>query len=79
MSAEKKLPLEMFVIQKVREKREAAGMSQAALAFRMEVSPGFIGRVESPRQPHKYNISHVNQLAIIFKCSPRDFFPEYPL
>jgi len=27
----------------------------------------------------KYNLIHLNELAKLFKCSPRDFLPEKPL
>ena len=64
------------MIQLVKEKREKAGLSQAELAFRLDVAPGFIGMVESPRYPQKYNIDHISELAKIFDCSPKDFIPD---
>ncbi|HEY1018624.1 MAG TPA: helix-turn-helix transcriptional regulator [Sediminibacterium sp.] len=54
------------------------GMSQADLAFKLGVSYGFIGQVESKKFPSKYNIDHLDKLAFIFKCSPKDFLPEKP-
>lgn len=74
-----KSDIELFVISKARALREKANLSQSELAFRLNVSNGFIGQVESPRSGSKYSLDHINQLAIIFDCSPKDFLPELPL
>ena len=79
MSSTLKSDIESFVINKVREKRIAASLSQSELAGELGVSNGFIGQVESPRHPAKYNLNHINSLALIFKCSPKDFLPETTL
>jgi len=68
--------IEKYVIEKVKEKRVAAKISQAALAQLLDVSEGFIGNIENPNYRDKYNIRHLNELAKIFKCSPREFLPE---
>jgi transcriptional regulator with XRE-family HTH domain len=78
MSISRKTEIESFVINKVREKREQAKLSQSELAGYLEVSNGFIGQAESPNYPTKYNLNHLNKLAIIFKCSLKDFMPEQP-
>ena len=54
-------------------------MSQSELAFRLGVSEGFIGQVESAKYSAKYNLNHVDKLAEIFKCSPQDFMPSRPV
>lgn len=54
-------------------------MSQSELATRLEVFNGFIGQVESSKYPTKYNLNHLNQIAMIFNCSVKDFMPESPL
>lgn len=64
---------------KVKEKRIANNLSQAALAYELEMSPGFIGQIESPRYSAKYNVQHLNALARILNCSPKDFLPEKPI
>jgi transcriptional regulator with XRE-family HTH domain len=64
------------VIEKVKEMREEKNLSQADLAFELGVSVGFIGQVESPRYAAHYNLKHLNDLAKILKCSPRDFLPK---
>lgn len=75
----KEAEIEKYVIDQVRDKRIKSKLSQAALAQLMEVSEGFIGNVENPNYPEKYNLRHLNELAKIFKCSPKDFMPDRPL
>lgn len=71
--------IEQFVINKVKEKRIKLKISQAQLAHLLDVSEGFVGNVESPNYRAKYNLNHLNKLADIFNCSPRDFLPKVPL
>ena len=78
MPASVKSEIEAFVINKVREKREEQNISQSELATYLEVSNGFIGQAESPNYPTKYNLNHLNKLAIILKCSVKDFMPDKP-
>jgi transcriptional regulator with XRE-family HTH domain len=68
--------IDKYVISKVRELREEKGWSQKELSIRMDFSEGFVGHVENPKRRDKYNLVHVNMLAKIFKCSPREFLPE---
>ena len=68
--------IEQFVIDRVRDIRQEKGISQAELAGRIDVSRGFIGAVENPRQRAKYNLSVLNEIAKVFDCSIRVFFPE---
>ena len=68
--------IEKFVIEKVKEKRRKLNLSQAQLAYQLEVSEGFIGNIERVTHRAKYSIHHLNELAKIFKCSPRDFLPK---
>ncbi len=71
--------IDRFIIQKVKELRIAHGMTQITLSQKLNMSDSFIGHVESPKRRDKYNLKHINALAKIFKCSPRDFLPEKPL
>lgn len=41
----------------------------------LDVSFGFIGNIENPKYSAKYNLNHINKLAFIFECSPKDFLP----
>jgi transcriptional regulator with XRE-family HTH domain len=72
-------PIEQYVIDIVREKRKERKWSQKELAYRLDVSIGFIGDVENPNYRAKYNLNHINELANVFECSPKDFLPEKPL
>ncbi len=72
-------PIEQYVIDKVKERRLALGISQKELAFLLELSEGYIGLVESPRTDDKYSLKRLNDLARVLNCSPRDFLPEEPL
>lgn len=74
-----KSPIELYIINSVRSMREKAGMSQKELSLRLEFSEGFVGHIENPKRRDKYNIRHLNELAKIFNCSPREFWPEKPL
>ena len=71
-----KSKFELYVIGKVKQRRQELGISQQQLAYRMDLSIGFIGKIESPKYPSKWNLDHLNKLADILKCSPKDFLPE---
>lgn len=68
--------IEQYVINIVRQKREETGFTQADLAEVLNVSPGFIGKVESSKYTSKYNLNHINILSRFFKCSPQSFLPR---
>ena len=74
-----KSEIDLYVINKVKEYRLNADISQAKLANELDKSLSFIGAIESPRYRAKYNIQHLNQLAKLFGCSIKDFFPELPM
>jgi transcriptional regulator with XRE-family HTH domain len=74
-----KSKIDLYVISKVREKRLEKGISQVDLANELDVSVGFIGKIESPNYSTHYNIRHLNLLALILECSPKDFFPDKPI
>ncbi|MCO5238330.1 MAG: helix-turn-helix domain-containing protein [Chitinophagaceae bacterium] len=75
----KEAKIEKYVINKVKQRRTDLGISQAELAHLLDVSEGFIGNIENPNYPEKYNLRHLNDLAKILKCSPKDFLPDKPL
>lgn len=72
----KKTDIELFVINKVREKRLECDMAQEDIARILDTARGFIGQVESPNYSAKYNLNHLQKLATEFGCSIREFFPE---
>jgi len=67
--------IEEFVIQKVKAMRMERKWSQVELADYMNLSPSFIADIENP----KHNLNHLNVLAKVFSCSPKDFLPNAPL
>lgn len=71
--------IEQFVIDKVRELRIKAGISQVNLSIEIGLSSKFVGNVESNKTPDKYNLNHLNKIADILNCSIKDFFPDHPL
>ena len=72
-------PIEQYVINAVRGKREKAGITQATLSHILGVSAGFIGKVESTKYPSKYNLNHINKLSRHFGCNPQSFLPRKAL
>lgn len=49
------------------------------LSQKLGLSSSFVSHVESPKRRAKYNINHLNELAKIFECSPKDFWPDKAL
>ena len=74
-----KSEIHLYVIEQVRKKRFECNMSQADMAYKLGVSLGFVGQIESLNYTAKYNIEHINKLAQIFACSVKDFFPDKAL
>jgi transcriptional regulator with XRE-family HTH domain len=74
-----KSKIDIYVINKVRERRIELNMSQADLAYELDMSVGFIGKIESNNYRSHYNLNHINELAKILKCSPQDFIPKKPI
>jgi transcriptional regulator with XRE-family HTH domain len=71
--------IENYIIQKVKSIRKEKGLTQEQLSLKLDKGVGFIGDIESPSKKAKYNIKHLNEIAKIFKCSPKEFWPEKPL
>lgn len=71
--------IERYVISRVREIREAKDVTQEELSLAIGKNIGFISQIEAPSKKAKYNIIHLNLIAIALECSPKDFWPEYPI
>lgn len=71
--------IDSYIISVVKKLRTDLGYTQEDIAIHLNVSTGYIGHVESPKFRAKYNIEQLNELAKLFKCSPKDFMPEKPL
>jgi transcriptional regulator with XRE-family HTH domain len=79
MKKKAKTDFELYVIGKVRERRMILKQSQDDLAMHLDTDRSFIGQVESPNNPAKYNLNHLNILARELNCSPKDFLPDNPI
>jgi len=74
-----KTAFELAVIAAVRDKRLEKGLSQEDLALILDTDRSFIGQVESHSNPAKYNLNHLNKIALEWGCSPREFLPFEPM
>jgi len=74
-----KTKIDWLIVTKVKDMRHARNLEQDDIAIHLNVSSGFIGQIESPNFRAKYNTQHLNELAKLFKCSPKDFWPEKPI
>ena len=68
--------IDQYIVNQVRKIRLTKGLTQEDIAVHLDLSTGFIGHIESPSYRAKYNAQHLNELAKLFKCSPKDFWPE---
>ncbi len=71
--------IEKYVISKVKEIRETKKITQEDLSLSIGKNIGFISQIEAPSKKAKYNIVHLNLIAKVLNCSPKDFWPEKPL
>lgn len=71
--------IERFVIKRVKEIRENKNFTQVSLSLALGKSTTFISDIEAPSKKAKYNIKHLNEIARILNCSPKDFLPNNPL
>jgi len=71
--------IEKYIIAKVKELREKKGYSQVSLSLALGKSTTFISDIEAPSKKAKYNVKHLNEIAKVLDCSPKDFWPEKSL
>ena len=68
--------IEKHIIEKVKLMRKERGLSQLELSQKLDLNDSFISHVESTSKRAKYNINHLNQIAKILNCSPKEFWPD---
>lgn len=68
--------IEYYVINKVKELRLLNNLSQADLAYKINLSPGFIGKIESFKYGSKYNLNHINEISKALNISPKELIPD---
>lgn len=71
--------IEKFVIARIKEIRESKGITQEELSLSIGKNIGFISQIEAPSKKAKYNVIHLNLIAIALGCSIKDFFPDEPI
>ena len=79
MAKVSKTNFEITIIEKVKEIRISNGLSQYDISVMLGTSSSFIGQVEIPTHPSKYNLNHLNKLAFELNCSLSDFIPDKPI
>ena len=71
--------LDFYLIERIRELRLKAKLSQVMLAHKLGVSEGYIGNIENLKQPAKYNIRMLSRIAVALQLeSYMDLFPTKP-
>lgn len=71
--------IERFIILRVKEIREEKKITQEQLSLAIGKNITFISQIEAPSKKAKYNIIHLNLIAKVLECSPKDFWPDEPL
>ena len=71
--------IERYIILRVKELREEKNITQEQLSLAIGRNITFISQIEAPSKKAKYNIIHLNLIAKVLECSPKDFWPENPL
>lgn len=72
-----KTPIERYIINAVKEQREKKKYTQEGLSFALNLNHAFVSNRENGSKI--YNANHLNRIAEILKCSPKDFWPDKPL
>lgn len=72
-----KTPIELYIIGSVKQRREEQGFTQEALSFALNFNHAFVSNRENGTKT--YNSNHLNKIAKILKCSPKDFWPNEPI
>lgn len=70
-----KTAIELYVIEKVKELREARKVGQKKLSSELKLSVSYVGRAENIHSNTKYNFNHVNEIARYFNVPFAYFFP----
>jgi transcriptional regulator with XRE-family HTH domain len=68
--------LDYLLIMRIKELRDHHNLSQVQLSHKMNLSSGFVGKVELLTAPDKYSIRHLKLLANVFEVkSIGELFP----
>lgn len=75
-------PIDKYIIDKVRKIRLEKKISQETIAIELGFeSNAYISAIESMSSDRDecYNSKHLNQIAKLLKCSPKEFWPDEPI
>ncbi|MCM1031284.1 MAG: helix-turn-helix transcriptional regulator [Oscillibacter sp.] len=72
-----KSEIDKYVTQAIRKRRKELGISQEALSYLIGRTGTCVANIENGTR--KYNVTHLNLIAIALKCSIKDFFPDKPI
>lgn len=72
-----KSEIDKYVTQAIRKRRKELGISQEALSYLIGRTGTCIANIENGTR--RYNVTHLNLIAIALKCSIKDFFPDKPI
>lgn len=70
-----KKPLDVFVMQKVKEFRLRHNLLASDIADVIGTSVNFVNNVETPTSPDKYNLYHFVKIVCLFQCDPSELLP----
>lgn len=72
----KKSGFELEIVKLVLQKRRDNNLTQENVASCLNVTPGYIGQIESLNEPSMYTHDQLNLLAKEMECSPKEFYPK---
>lgn len=70
------MAIEQYIVNYVHKLRLEKKLSQKEIGDILGVDQSFIAKVEKVSDPAKYNVNHINMLAVHFRISPKDFMPS---
>ncbi len=73
-----KSQIEIYTMQKVKERRLQLEISQRYLADYLNIHHSYVSLVEDMDSDAAYNLDHLNEIAIVLECSVKDFIPDKP-
>ena len=76
MKSKGKSKIQLFVSQKVRELRENNALTQEQFGEKINRSRSFVANRENLYTKQAFNIDILNDIAKVFKISPKYFMPE---
>lgn len=70
-----KTEIELYVINKVKELRKAAKLSQEKLSLELKLDSSFVGHAERLSREEKCNLHHINEIVKYVNAPIVNFYP----